>query len=254
MTHRQRSLRNEYEIYVEQEIENYKDSIPRSTLLSIGDEAVASLERQAQFALTEMVLWDEVDRIITRRLRLPSYRTWRARRERLIEQYRRPEHWGINPDDALVREVCPSSEGHVLVAGAVEEGTALYLAANGLAVTAMHQAGDVVDRVLAAAEAAGLSVRGCVSGLGRWAPDVQLSAVVVNREAFAGLSAEDRDRAITLLQGATRDGGVHLLETILAGAAALSLEELRSRYVGWSISIEHRAGAEDTFLARKAAS
>ena len=35
-----RSLRHEYDIYVEREIEDYKDSIPRSKLLGIGDEAV----------------------------------------------------------------------------------------------------------------------------------------------------------------------------------------------------------------------
>ncbi len=37
----QRSLRHEYELYVDEEIENYKESIPRSALLSVGDEAVS---------------------------------------------------------------------------------------------------------------------------------------------------------------------------------------------------------------------
>ena len=41
MPHQQyRSLKHEYELYVEREIEDYKDSIPRSAILSIGDEAV----------------------------------------------------------------------------------------------------------------------------------------------------------------------------------------------------------------------
>src|SRR3569833_4548086 len=76
-----RSLRHEYELFVEQEIENYKESVPRSVLLSIGDEAVASLSAQPQFALTELVLVDQVDRIIFKRLRLPAYNTWRRRRK-----------------------------------------------------------------------------------------------------------------------------------------------------------------------------
>ena len=68
-----RSLRYEYELFVEQEIENYKESVPRSVLLSIGDEAVAALSAQPQLALTELLLCEEVDRIIVRRLRLPAY-------------------------------------------------------------------------------------------------------------------------------------------------------------------------------------
>ena len=75
-----RSLHHEYELYIEQEIENYKESVPRTVLLGIGDEAVAALAKQAQFTLTELIVWEEVDRIIARRLRLPSAPTWRRRR------------------------------------------------------------------------------------------------------------------------------------------------------------------------------
>src|SRR5215470_8723294 len=113
-----RSLKHEYELFVEQEIENYKESIPRSVLLTIGDDAVASLTSAPQFALTELLLCDEVDRIIFKRLRLPSYTTWRQRRLKLIDELRRPEHWGLRPDDVLVRALLSSSEGRVLVADA----------------------------------------------------------------------------------------------------------------------------------------
>ena len=65
---------------MENEIEAYKESLPRSALLKLGDEAVAVLRDQAQLALTELVVWEEVDRIISRRLRLVSYSTWRRRR------------------------------------------------------------------------------------------------------------------------------------------------------------------------------
>ena len=92
-----RSLKHEYELFVEQEIENYKESVPRGVLLGIGDDAVASLTSAPQFALTELLLCEEVDRLIFRRLRLPSYDTWRRRRIRLIDELRRPEHWGLRP-------------------------------------------------------------------------------------------------------------------------------------------------------------
>ena len=82
MAYRPRSLKHEYELYVEREIEDYKESVPRNVLLSIGDEAVASLTGQTQLALTELLLCDEVDRIIRARLRTPNYAAWRKRRLR----------------------------------------------------------------------------------------------------------------------------------------------------------------------------
>lgn len=255
-----RSLKHEYELYVEREIEDYKDSVPRSVLLSIGDEAVAALRLQPQTTLTEMVLWEEVDRIIAKRLRLPSYRTWRRRRLKVLEEYRRPERWGLLPNSALARELSAAPEGgHVLVAGVDDEGTAMFSAAHGCAVTALDPALDVVERVMHAAEEAGLAelVRGCVADLGDWAPDVALRVVVCTPAAFAGLSPEERERAIATLQSATMDGGVHLVQTLVAGQpghVAPSLDELQDRYVGWATSVETGGAAGPTFLARKASS
>ena len=248
-----RSLQYEYELYVEREIEDYKDSISRTVLLKIGDEAVAVLRNSDQIALTEMLVWQEVDRIIARRLRLPTYATWRRRRLKVLEQYRKPEHWGIDPDAALVRALQDSSDRNVLVAGAAREGPALFLAARGCAVTALEPQADAMERVVRAAEAAGLTerVRSYCGEIGAWSPDVELHAVVCSPTAFAGLSASDRSRVIEVLQSATADGGVHLLETIAAGTDGAALEELRSNYRGWAISIERGAGKPETFLARK---
>jgi hypothetical protein len=252
-----RSLKYEYEQYVEHEIEDYKDSVSRGSLLKIGDEAVEVLRKADQIALTELLVWQEVDRIIARRLRLPTYNTWKRRRLRMLEAYRRPEHWGIDPDAALVRALADSSDRHVLVAGAEREGPALYLAARGAAVTAVEPAEDAVERVVKAAHAAGLTerVRGYCADLGAWAPDVALHAVVCSPNAFAGLDAQDRARVIEVLQSATVDGGVHLVETIVAGADNLAdvmpIEELAHRYRGWTISVERTAGLRETFLARK---
>lgn len=248
-----RSLKYEYEQHVEREIEDYKDSVSRSALLKIGDEAVAVLCGEAQTTLTEIVVWQEVDRIIARRLRLPSYATWKRRRLKVLEQYRRPEHWGLEPDGALVRALRDSSDRHVLVAGAEGEGPALYLAARGCAVTAVEPAEDAVLRVVRAAEAAGLTqrVRSYCADLVAWAPDVQLHAVICSPTAFAGLTTQDRAKVIEVLQGATVDGGVHLVEMIAAAADAVPLDELRSRYRGWTISVERSVGRRDTFMARK---
>jgi hypothetical protein len=248
-----RSLRHEYALYVEVEIENYKESIPRSVLLSIGDEAVSSLATQPQLALTELLLCEEVDRIIFRRLRLPTYQTWRKRRVKVLEELRRPEHWGLRADDVLVRAFPQSGEGHMLLAGADDEGSALYFAANGCDVTAVSPEVEMLERVLDAAQRAGLSerVHGYVADLASWMPERQLTGVIVSPAALAGLTPTQRARVIGLLQSATLDGGVHLVSTIANGKRALNVDELRTRYEGWMVSVEPSADKSTVFLARK---
>src|SRR5262245_46892041 len=253
-----RSLKHEYELFVDQEIENYKESLPRSVLLGIGDDAVSSLSAAAQFTLTELVLCNEVDKIIFRRLRLPSYETWRRRRLKLISELRRPEHWGLGPDDVLVRALPQAIEGRVLVAGAEDEVSALYLAANGCEVTTLAAEERALERVVQAAIGAGLAGRvdAQIGDLAACTPQVSLTAVcIVNPAALSGLTPVERARAIEVLQSATMDGGVHLVQTIVGsskGQDAMSLEELESRYDGWTITVE-RAGRGRTFLARKGA-
>jgi hypothetical protein len=248
-----RSLKHEYELYLEREIENYKESVPRSVLLTIGDDAVQALAAQQQFALTELLLCDEVDKIIFKRLRLPSYNTWRRRRVKLLAELRRPEHWGLSRDDLVVRAAeSVRAEGHVLLAGGDMATPALFLAANGCDVTTLS-APDGVQRVLDAAEEAGLGerVHASATGLDAWTPGVPLTAVIYTPAAFSGLTAAERARVIQVLQSATADGGVHLVQTIAAGKRTpVSLEELRRRYRGWDVTIDD--SDPNSFLARKA--
>jgi hypothetical protein len=248
-----RSLRHQYDLYVEREIEDYKDAVPRSVLLGIGDEAVKSLAAQSQMALTELVLWEEVDRIIKHRLGLPDFRLWRRRQHKLLAKYRTPEHWGLEPDAAVVRAIHPTPESHVLLAGVgMPAAATLYLAAHGCEVTAVAQDEDAVERVMQAAEAAGLTERVHSTGaaLGQWVPNTPLAAVVCAPSAFAGLSLDERAQLFTRLQEATAGGGVHLLETVTPGGLFVTLDELRSRYRGWDVS-EDLATAARTFVARK---
>jgi len=250
-----RSLRHEYELYVEQEIEAYKDSIRRSDLLKIGDEAVAALRDAQQLALTELVVWEEVDRIIRKRLRIPAYPTWRRKRIKLMREYQRPEHWGLPPDSALAREVRPPAESNVLVSGAAGERAALYLAAHGCEVFAIDQAPDLVERVVNAAEAAGLTdrVHGYIADLRQWSPDVRLNAVVVSPSTFDGLTKRERGQVIQLLQAVTHDGGVHLVDAPADADVHGLMQELSAQYKGWKISVEQSGGLSTTFLARKGA-
>ena len=247
-----RSLKHEYELYLEREIEGYKESVSRSVLLSIADEAVRVLDAQQQFGLTEFLLCTEVDRIIFKRRRLPNMASWGKRHLKKMAELRRPEHWGLSSDDLVVRAVQPVVDhSHVLVAGAAIETPALYLAANGCDVTALADA-DAVQRVMDAAAEAGLGerVHASAAALDSFTPDNPLSAVIYSPAAFIGLSTAERARVIQVLQSATADGGVHLVQTIVAGKrTAVSIKELRHRYRGWDVTVDE--GATDSFLARK---
>ena len=57
---------------------------------------------------------------------------------------------------------------------------------------------------------------------------------------------------IAVLQSATRDGGVHLVDTIIASHGEPSLSELRRSYKGWTISVLDDGATSRSFLARKA--
>lgn len=250
-----KSLRYEYELYVEQEIEYYKDSVPRVALLRIGDEAVTSLRQQEQTSFDEILLWAEVDRIIRNRLRVPAFNAWKRRRLRRLEEYRRPERWGLTDDGPLVSAIRTREHAHVLVAGARAEGPAIFLAANGCQVTALNDDPDLVDRVIHVAGEAGLISRftPCVSALERFepAPDAPLTAVFCTSDALQRLPIQERARVINILKSATLDGGVHLVQTIAAGKSTMSLEELTSQYLGWATSVVPDRNADQVFLARK---
>lgn len=247
------SLKHEYDMYVEQEIENYKFSLPRPAILRIGDEAVSALRDRTQPEFDELVLCSEVDRIISLRLRIPTYATWRKRRLKLLALYRKPEHWGLAADAPLVCEIVPDVDSRVLVAGVQREAPVLYLAARGCQVTALEDNEEAVERVVTAASQVGLMsrVKGQPIGLDSWAPDAPLNAVVVTPAAFHGLNQEQRTRVIDLLKHSTLDGGVHLVDSLVSAESGITMEELRSRYRGWDISVVGDGTESSTFLARK---
>jgi hypothetical protein len=64
--------------WIEDQIESYKDSVSRSDLIRIAEEAVEELRitRRGQYQLTEVLLCAAVDRKIFQLLNLPSYRQW----------------------------------------------------------------------------------------------------------------------------------------------------------------------------------
>ncbi len=76
------SVRGAYLEWVEEQIENYKESIPRADLLSLAEDVVNDLrvDQEGQYQLTEILLCTAVDRKIFRLLKLPGYQSWRQSR------------------------------------------------------------------------------------------------------------------------------------------------------------------------------
>jgi hypothetical protein len=249
-----RSLRHEYELYVQREVEQYKETVGYAKMMDLAAAASAVLEGELQIGLRELLLAAEVDRLIMGRLKLPSFEAWRRRLLRNASEPKNPEHWGLRADTPLAHALTSASlSAEVVVTGARVHGSALYLAANGCQVTALEPEQEMVERVLSAAADEGLDgrVRGLTTPLWQWSPEGPIAAVVCTPAAFAGLSDVERAQVIALLQSATTDGGVHLVETIIAGQEAISEEELRHSYTGWDISFHREPGVARTFLAKK---
>src|SRR3989442_14330583 len=128
-----RSLKQEYQEFLLQRIEEYKNRVSRAELLEIGDEAVRELEENSagQYLLTEVLLLEHVDRIIARRLRLPSFPRWRQKHRALRAAQREPTHWGLDAGGPLVayaRRLEPGDLAVALGSGALPAG--LFIAAD----------------------------------------------------------------------------------------------------------------------------
>ena len=70
--------RQRYLEWVEDQIEEFKCGLRRDELLEIADEAVTGLidAPDGQYALTEILVCDAVDRLIFQRLKLPTFKRW----------------------------------------------------------------------------------------------------------------------------------------------------------------------------------
>ena len=233
-----RSLKHEYATYVDIEIERYKDSIPRSALLKLADDAVASMSVGDQLELSELVLVDAVNELIMRRLKIPHYDKWRRNRLKVLEQFRRADHWGLSAAQHLVDAVRPQDHPHIVVTGPHVEERTLYLAAHGAHVTALGELDDeaLVGKVIAAAALAGLSAQvvGCSDGLDQWSPPAPVRAVIWHAQVLEALSPERRARVLSRLQNVTAAGGVHYLEGVPTEMrSTASIRSLIANYPGW---------------------
>src|SRR5437773_12483568 len=170
-----RSLKQEYQEFILQRLEEYKNTVPRAELLKIGDEAARELQAiaQEQYLLTEVLLLEHVDRIIARRLRLPSFPRWRQKHRALREAQREPTHWGFDRTHPIVpwaNRLEPRDV--VVVLGAAALGEALFLAAHDAEVFLLDQDLGAVEAAegRAVSEQVAGAFQALVSNCRRWFP------------------------------------------------------------------------------------
>ncbi len=244
-----RSLKQEYQEFILQRLEEYKNTVPRAELLQIGDEAVRELQAstQDQYLLTEVLLLEHVDRIIARRLRLPSFPRWRQKHRALREAQREPTHWGFDRGHPVVPWAARVEPGDVVVVlGAAALAEALFLAAHDAEVFLLDQDLGAVEAAegRAVSEQLAGAFQALVINFGSWFPDLSPSLVAIAPAALGQLRAKERASLIADLQVRTPSGGVHVVlppETPSRGVIPLAPEALQTLYRGWQVQNGRRS-------------
>jgi hypothetical protein len=246
-----RSLRMEYAEFVLQRIEEFKEQHSREQLLMIADEAVHELDagEADQLVLTEVLVQEHVDRVITKRLKLPPYRRWRDRYVRLRDAQRGPTHWGLPPDSPLV-DLAGRLEADdvVWVLGAGAAAAALFLAAHDVAILLIDTDPAALDAAESRARSEALASRfdtnailwdgdGASHFIEQCFPDTAPAVVVLDVAPLSAVDPSLRARLIETLKRRTPHGGVHHVLPAEARENVLPLapEALQTYYGGWQV-------------------
>ncbi len=230
-----------------QRVEGFKNSMSREELLRLGDEAVSEMQAtiEGQFTLTEVLMVDQVDRLIIKRLRLRSYARWREQYLTLRAAQREPMHWGVDPGSPVSR-ILPRLEpgDSALVFGTGAEPTTYLLAAHDVTVTFVAGNIGTVERVESrmASESLGSQFQAYVVQVGgdisSFVPPVQL--VVVDASELTPLEPDARRAVIEQMQRFTEPGGVHAV----LPTRGLAPHALRTLYAGWEEEAERPGGGK----------
>jgi hypothetical protein len=220
-----------------QRIEDYKNSLAREELLRLGNDAAHELQdaREGQYFLTEVLMQETVDRLIMKRLRLPTFGKWRLKYAKVREAQREPTHWGIERGNALVAMLPRLEPGdHALVIGGGAESAAYLLAAHDVRVTCLFGDDATCTRIenRMAAESLTGDFSAFVVMLGSWFPELELPVhlVVIDAATLAGLSGPRRLDLMARLQDVTMPGGVH---AVLPQDGTVAAETWLSFYPDW---------------------
>jgi hypothetical protein len=231
------SLKQQYQEYILQRIESYKNSLSRRELLQLGNDAVSEMEAAQgdQFLLTEVLLTDWVDRLILRRLHLQPFRRWSKSFKQLRLAQREATHWGIERRCPVTRLCARLEPGDTaLVIGTDAAKVAFLLAAHDVEVVFTGHDMTFVDQVESrlAEEALSHTCTTYVVPPGEFPPELpeQVHIVAIDTGALDRETTGRRGLILERLMKRTAAGGVHL---ILPGGQALAPEAYLSHYAEW---------------------
>jgi hypothetical protein len=230
-----RSLRQQYDLYIMDRIEHYKNSISREELLRQADEAMVDLRGDEQFLLTEVLAQTAVDEFIKKRLGIRGFDTWRKSFPKLRAAQRDPTHWGLDANH-LVATLAPRVEptDSVLVVGSGAEACAYLLAAHDGIVTFLDRDFGVVERAehRIAMESLSSTFEAVCVQFGQWLPCIsgEFSLVVIDAGTLASLTPNERRVLIAELQELTAPRGMHALVPDAQGSGP---EGLAGHYASW---------------------
>jgi len=251
----QQSLRQEYAEFIEQQIEEFKEQLSRKELLSVADEAVRELEAasEEQLVLHEVMVLEQVDKLIMQRLNLPTFRKWRHKHVRTRQAQRDPTHWGLDADGPiadLAARLDESDAALVLGEGAIP--AAHLLAAFEWRVLFIDPTLATVEaaETMAASEGLASRIQALVVNLGLWFPDIAPTLVVLDPKALNDLTAPTRVRVLDTFKQMTTSGGIHCFLPVETSHTTLEPAVIRAHYSDWST--HHRCNeSPGWFLAMK---
>lgn len=232
-----RSLRQQYDLYIMDRIEHFKNSISRSELLRLASEAVTDIPGtdESQLVLTEMLATDAVDEFIKKSLGIKGFESWRKSYPRLRAAQRDPTHWGLDSTH-LISGLAPRIEpgDAVLVVGAGAEACAYLLAAHEAVVTFVDRDLGIVERAenRVAAESLSSTFDAVCVLLGAWLPCISepQALVVIDAGTLASLTPGERRVLLGELQRITAPGGLHAL---VPDALGTGPEGFAGHYAAW---------------------
>ena len=231
------SLRQRYQEYILQRIEDYKNSLSREELFTLGNDAVAELENdpEGQYFLTEVLVEDTVDKMIQKRLRLPSFTRWKQKHAKLRQAQREPTHWGLERRSVLGAVLERLEPGdHAIVIGGGAESAAYLLAAHDVRLTCLFEDDPTCTRIESRMSAESLTseLATFVVQLGVWFPHLRAPAqlVVIDAGTLGELAPPRRLNLMARLQDCTAPGGLH---AVVSRVGSVAPETWLSLYPDW---------------------
>lgn len=233
-----RSLRQQYDLYIMDRVEQFKNRISREELMRLADEAVSDVRGADvdQFLLTELLAQEAVDELIKRRLGVRSFDAWRKSYPKRRNSQREPIYWNL--DEAhLVAGLAPRIEpgDPVLVVGVGAERCAYLLAAHDADVTFLDRDFSVVERAegRVADESLSSTFDAICVQFGQWLPCIpgEFVLVIIDAGTLGILAPGERRILLEELQALTSAGGLHALVPDAQGAGP---EGFAGHYASWA--------------------